>query len=406
MFGSVRFLRMASGTGNNKKAGRGNRVTRSDENWSALSADEQRAVKFNQLLDVLDGCFDLLNGEISDEAWQGRLAKLANCRVASCLWWHEGLPQTVRSSSFGDLQPAPEKWVAYLEPALAAKPTTQPGLFEHSPTEGDWPNPSAIVYCMETSPVRIVFILDQALHDDAWTEQDRENIRTYMKLVAKPVRTRRRISRLQDILELTNNFLDSLPRACIVLTPDAEIISTNHLARKVLAQGDLIRERSGHVLLTDKAKQAELQRELGKVMELPKNKLDRYAWHRNLSDSGAPNSVLIAMHAFPFEDWRLESSARDRILIIVMQLDNEVAIPAIAQIREFYKLTAAQARVSVALLEGKSVEETAAALHISINTVRTHLRAIYTKLGVDSKSHLIARLSKTLTVPKGDSHAR
>lgn len=365
----------------------------------------ERLVKYQQLVEVLEGCFDLLNGDLSDDDWHRSLARLAGCRSTACLWWHEGLPENFGIGCSGELQPSPRAWVDYLEPALAAARPAGPMALEPITSNPQLLTPDRLVFCLESSPLRVVFVFTDPLDDREWDERDRRNVLRYMQIIAKPIRTRRQLSLLTDILDLTNKFLDGLPRACIVLTPDADVISSNTMAQKLLAQGDVMRIRDDKLELCDKGKNIELRRELQAVLELPKDKLATYTWHRNLSDSTEPDSCMLAMHVFPFETWRLESSTRDRVLIMAVQVQSEVAIPSVAQIREFYQLTGAQARVSVALLEGKTVEEVAEALNISVNTVRTHLRAIYSRLGVDNKSHLIARLSKTLTVPKGDSHA-
>jgi DNA-binding NarL/FixJ family response regulator len=53
--------------------------------------------------------------------------------------------------------------------------------------------------------------------------------------------------------------------------------------------------------------------------------------------------------------------------------------------RRFTRLTAREREVLVALLAGRSAAEIAAAEHVSMPTVRSHLRAVLTKLGVSSQ---------------------
>ena len=373
----------------------------------AADADnaEQRAEKYRQLCLVLEGCFDLLNGELSDEEWQGRLAVLANCRVSCCLWWREGLPETISYSCYGDLQPPARQWVDYLEPAIAAAQPKALALLESIPGSPQLLTPDRLVFCVEVSPVRIIIVLDKPLHADGWTDRDRENLLQHMKAIAKPVRIRRRRSWLEDVLDLTNKFVDSMPRAAIVLTPDREIFATNALAEKLFDESDLMRNLDGKLEFTDRAKTRELKHELQHVLALPKDSLDNYAWHRNLSDSTGPEGCMVTMRAFPFENWRLESTARDRVLVMVLEVQDEMAVPSVEQIAEFYKLTKAQARVAGSLAAGNSIEGTARALNVSVNTVRTHLRAIYATMGVDDKSQLSARLSRTLTIPKNFGRA-
>jgi DNA-binding CsgD family transcriptional regulator len=60
---------------------------------------------------------------------------------------------------------------------------------------------------------------------------------------------------------------------------------------------------------------------------------------------------------------------------------------------EIYGLTRAQADVARQLYAGLSVEETAAELRLSLNTVRTHLKQIFSKCNVQSQAELLHTLA-------------
>lgn len=57
-----------------------------------------------------------------------------------------------------------------------------------------------------------------------------------------------------------------------------------------------------------------------------------------------------------------------------------------------YGLTPAEARVAIALLEGSSAREVADYLNVSPHTVRTQLKQIYAKLGVDTRARFVKRM--------------
>jgi DNA-binding CsgD family transcriptional regulator len=59
-----------------------------------------------------------------------------------------------------------------------------------------------------------------------------------------------------------------------------------------------------------------------------------------------------------------------------------------------YKLTATEIRIASSIASGHSPKEVAIADHISYETVRTHLRNIYSKLGVNSQVGLVALLMR------------
>lgn len=61
-----------------------------------------------------------------------------------------------------------------------------------------------------------------------------------------------------------------------------------------------------------------------------------------------------------------------------------------ADIEVHLRLTPSETRILRSLLDGRSVEETAARLSVSIQTARTHIRRIYAKLGVSNREQLFA----------------
>ena len=70
--------------------------------------------------------------------------------------------------------------------------------------------------------------------------------------------------------------------------------------------------------------------------------------------------------------------------------------PTMEQLREFFKFTEAQSRLALALWGGTGIKEAAETLSISINTARTHLRSIYSKVGVENHAELMAVLTTTM----------
>jgi DNA-binding CsgD family transcriptional regulator len=75
---------------------------------------------------------------------------------------------------------------------------------------------------------------------------------------------------------------------------------------------------------------------------------------------------------------------------IVFVADGEQSIdvdPALLQ--SAYGLSRAEARVAITLLEVSSVSEVSECLNVSTNTVNTHLKKIYSKLGVDTRARFV-----------------
>lgn len=76
------------------------------------------------------------------------------------------------------------------------------------------------------------------------------------------------------------------------------------------------------------------------------------------------------------------------------------APPNLSLISGLFDLTRAEARLARELASGRSLDEAATTLNLSVNTIKTHTKAIFRKTGVKRQSELTALLSG-LALPLG-----
>ena len=90
-------------------------------------------------------------------------------------------------------------------------------------------------------------------------------------------------------------------------------------------------------------------------------------WFREIAEGGAPMSPEVARR--------------------VVELFRTVRPPAQAE----YGLTPHELRLLRMLVDGHNYKTAAAELHVSVNTVSFHMRKVYDKLQVHSKSEAVAK---------------
>jgi DNA-binding CsgD family transcriptional regulator len=78
--------------------------------------------------------------------------------------------------------------------------------------------------------------------------------------------------------------------------------------------------------------------------------------------------------------------------LVIRRCGGHRPVPA-ADLARLFGLTAGEHRVVRKLLEGLPAEDTAASLGIGIETVRSHIRQVYSKLGVRSREALFQRIT-------------
>ena len=83
--------------------------------------------------------------------------------------------------------------------------------------------------------------------------------------------------------------------------------------------------------------------------------------------------------------------------VAVFISDPEYKSPAPVDIlQQLYGLTPAESRLATALADGLSLDAASEMLHISRNTARAHLRAIFSKTGVTQQTMLVSLLLKSV----------
>jgi DNA-binding CsgD family transcriptional regulator len=81
-------------------------------------------------------------------------------------------------------------------------------------------------------------------------------------------------------------------------------------------------------------------------------------------------------------------------LLVVTELTFSAG-PEATLLRGLFDLTPAEARVAQAVAEGMTPSEIASKQHISIGTVRTHLKSAFAKTGTTRQTELAILLSRT-----------
>ena len=101
------------------------------------------------------------------------------------------------------------------------------------------------------------------------------------------------------------------------------------------------------------------------------------------------NVVVVPLHIQP------ERLAEPGPIAAIFVTDPDLPLPSShhqQQLRELYSLTPGEARLASWLLQGKSVEEAAAAMGVTLNTARAYLKRIYQKTGVRRQPELMRLL--------------
>jgi DNA-binding CsgD family transcriptional regulator len=182
-------------------------------------------------------------------------------------------------------------------------------------------------------------------------------------------------------------MLDQLRAAVILLDGNGNITHTNESGRDILSRRDFLRSEHGRLVAADP--QA--------------NRILRDAVTASILRNGAARSGNITLpfvahdgerfvgHLLPLtSDRRRQTAIAYEATTVLIVSPASLDAPAASDIvRSIFKLTPAEARVLLRVVEFGGVSETARSLNIAESTVKTHLGRIFTKTETKRQADLV-----------------
>ena len=208
--------------------------------------------------------------------------------------------------------------------------------------------------------------------------QDREQFARAAALAGQAVRLQ--IALEQRGAAVLADSLEALAAAAFVCGADGRVLRATPTGEALLRRGDRLRLREGRL------QARRLQDEARLAAAVAQAAVDGEAVSRTVmvtdAEGGRPLALAVArLRRGPY-CW-----ARTPAVLVLARADpTDSGARALA---ETFDLTPSEARVAEALARGCSAEEIAAARQVSVQTVRSQVKAIYGKTGATRQSELV-----------------
>ncbi len=181
--------------------------------------------------------------------------------------------------------------------------------------------------------------------------------------------------------------LSKIPQSVIVLDCKSKVVFRNESAEKMIDQKDGLQVHRGFLQASFAQDTKKLCDALSNVFALGNRRFaDPVGVIQLARPSGRrPLQLLIA----PFLKGEAANYAADT-LALVFVFDPEIR-PATEEdiLRRIYSLTPAEARLTALIAQGLSTKEASEALNVTENTVRTHLKRIFSKTDTNRQGDLV-----------------
>jgi len=357
------------------------------------------------VIDLLISSFKLHLGKLSDEAWLKDFAQAVKCDSTACARWTSGNPDQAIFSAHGELAELPTGWKNLIDHAINASSLRQPAFIEdyieatlepHLFASKSIDNPRVLMGVVDWEPACIVMLMVRSNDQAAWNEFERKQVIQILGYVRESINVHKELDRRRYISGLASEVLNSSPRGIIALSDDGIIQMANSRAEIMLDARDGLCRKNSKLQISDKNTSKVLSDHLGNLKNMTGDGLPEMDWNLTAKRPSGKPGYQIILGSIRLREWNIESRASDRIAIIYLHDLADTTRPTTTQMRDFYNLTAAQAKLAGAIYTGQSIGEAAKKLNISINTARTHMRAIYAKTGVKTQTELISLLTSGL----------
>jgi len=241
----------------------------------------------------------------------------------------------------------------------------------------------------------VIFLMRDAQHTP-FTMRDQEILQTLMGYFRRATAINKRFVNIFQEHKSAVSVLDHAPRAVIILGHDGLPNYQNIEAAKICRSNDGITLGENGVMIND----ADSQEKIINFIELIRTSdPEKMTPHRLITiiprKSGQPPYKLIMYSLFTDQ---LPAVSNDKHGLAVLLINDPSTSFDISKnlLHSFYGLSNAEANLAYSLFMGKTVNEAAEALGVSINTIRTQLRSIFTKVGVHSQSALIQEFARSV----------
>ena len=185
--------------------------------------------------------------------------------------------------------------------------------------------------------------------------------------------------------EIAGDIVEQLSIGVVIINDAGRVVEMNPMAERIIARGDGFNVRGSRVVLARSFEAAKFEAHLAAVLlrEWNTEKIARLLVGR--PEGKRPYTVTLV----PSTKY---AGSFGRTYAIVLISDPDIEIPTEAELAELFGLSPAESRLAIALVEGRTLPDIAAAAGLKLTTLRTQMQSIFKKVGVERQSELLLTL--------------
>ncbi len=370
-----------------------------------IKANRNNVFNPDNILAMLSGSYGLILHELDVDLFLQRARNLTGADSAALIRWLGQHPVVELCDCVGerplklpadikillnDSLPEPLDLPAPMHEVVQDSAVTDHKLRKH------FADPHLLAILLDTHPSRLLIVLSRNPENKPWTDDERHSFLAITRVMRQSVRLHKRVDSMRGIIETATALLNSSPSGMVIMQPDGTINIANREATRILNSNDGICIQNDRLHIRDRTLSTDFAQVLQAAPDMPAETAREFQWYRAIPRVDHKTPYQLSVQILCLREWHIESREYDKVVVVFLAEPASLAVPTADQLQQYYGFTDAQAKLALALWGGKGIKEAAEKLCVSINTARTHLRAIYAKVGVANHAELMAVLTTSL----------
>lgn len=252
--------------------------------------------------------------------------------------------------------------------------------------------PHGLFRCMSGVVVRrgnlVYFVsIHRGQDQPRFGEREKTILKPVLAHISLALENRWRSRQASDLTAVMKEVVDRYPHPLLLIAADGRVVYCNRsaIAISLLSAGLCIEE--DRLVAATTVDRAALREAIRDVAKAARNGADATR-PMTLSVPGRQHPAVVSIHAAG-KVFSAERGEIDELVLITARNPHiEHDIHTCSFVKQF-RLSPAQARVSVMIVTGHSLADTAQKLHVSENTVRSHLKQVCQKTNTHGQMELV-----------------